>query len=115
MILILSITKIIIFVLLGLLVAAFISSNTDTTNLSLFPLPYEITLPLFVVALSMLFLGLLLGGFIVYLGQLKKTFLLKRDIRKSKKNMQAMENEIRALRLEHAPPVVIPQDNHLHL
>ncbi|MGE0660787.1 MAG: lipopolysaccharide assembly protein LapA domain-containing protein [Reyranellaceae bacterium] len=53
---------------LALLGAVFAIANRETVTISLWPLPWEASLPLFLVLLAVLLLGILVGGLIVWLG-----------------------------------------------
>ncbi|MGE0153119.1 MAG: lipopolysaccharide assembly protein LapA domain-containing protein [Reyranellaceae bacterium] len=57
-----------IWVPLALIGAVFAVANREKVVVSLWPLPWEASLPLFMVMLLVLFVGLVLGGTIVWLG-----------------------------------------------
>ena len=57
-----------IWIPLALAGAVFAIANRQTVTLSLWPLPWEATLPLFLILIAVLLLGVLIGGAIVWLG-----------------------------------------------
>ncbi len=86
-------------ILLGLL-ACFITDNQQAVELSLFPLPFIIELPLYALGLIMLVIGLLAGSMMVYVGSAMAHWRLKRKEQHAQKKIMLMEQEIHALRLE---------------
>ena len=57
-----------VWVPLALIGAVFAIANREKVIVSLWPLPWEASLPLFMVMLIVLFIGLIVGGLIVWLG-----------------------------------------------
>jgi len=56
----------IITIPIALVIVSFAVSNRDPVDLALWPLPFEITVPLYVAALVALVLGFLAGGFVAW-------------------------------------------------
>lgn len=54
---------------LALLVVSFAVSNRDSVALGLWPLPFTVELPAFVLVLGAFVIGFLVGGLVVWLGQ----------------------------------------------
>lgn len=71
-------------------------SNRGKVDLSLFPLPYEISMPLFMFAIITFALGITFGWLIAKLSILKYRKISK----EANKRAGALENEISALRSE---------------
>lgn len=57
-----------IWVPLALMGGIFAIANREKVAISLWPLPWDVTLPLFLVLLGVLLIGLVVGGLIVWLG-----------------------------------------------
>lgn len=75
-------------------IVAFAVANRGAVKLSLLPLPFEIELPLYLVALGALLAGLLAGGLIAWLSAGR----LRRRARQSAREAEAASREARALR-----------------
>ncbi len=88
------------FLAVALCLIAFLTSNTGSVTVSLFPLPLEMDMPVYVLALGMLALGILIGGTCVALSSFKRQVSLRRESSKAKRELASMENELKALRLE---------------
>lgn len=73
--------------------------NRHLVVLSLYPIPYEIELPLYLFSVIFFLMGLLAAsssGFFLRLSR-------RRELRKSKKQIHALESELASLR-SHTPP-----------
>lgn len=57
-----------VWVPLALIGGVFAVANREKTVISLWPLPWDVTLPLFMILLLVLLVGLVAGGLIVWLG-----------------------------------------------
>lgn len=57
-----------VWVPLALVGGIFAIANREKTVISLWPLPWDVTLPLFMILLAVLLIGLVAGGLIVWLG-----------------------------------------------
>lgn len=70
--------------------------NRELVDISLFPLPYSLTLPLFLMAIICFGAGLMVGGLImsVKLGRAKRHF------RQEHQRVAALENEVKSLHTE---------------
>lgn len=79
---------------------SFVLSNDAQVSLSVFPLPYEVTLPLFALAVICLLLGLAFGLTLGSLHGMGKIRRLHRESRDSHEKLRAMQQEVTALRLE---------------
>ena len=85
--------------LAGIIAAAFITfaiSNRAAVSLSLFPLPYSIELPLFLLAAASFALGILACGIALQARMFKHSRLYHAE----KKRVMALENELEGLRSE---------------
>lgn len=85
-------------VLILLAVIVFTVSNRGDVNLSLFPLPYEVGLPTYLFFLMTLLLGYVLGAF----SNGMKTFQHKREAKKEHRKVEALNQEVSALRAKEA-------------
>lgn len=92
--------RLLLFLTLAFLLVSFISSNTSYTTISLFPLPFEAEMPVYMPGLLMLFGGLVAGGLLVSAAYIGDRFRLSCECRKLRKKIAAMENELASLRLE---------------
>lgn len=91
--------KIIRYTLYALLVltgVTFAVSNRAPVDLTFYPLPYALSVPMYLVAVSLFAAGALTVWFITRVG----LFSERRLHKKTTKRMQALENEIAALRSE---------------
>ncbi len=95
-----ALLRIVIFLVLAGALAAFIASNPQPVTVSLFPLPYTAETPLHTLCVILLGLGVALGAGTVWLIHLKYRLRLIHRGRGSARRMQAMEQEIKSLRLE---------------
>lgn len=89
-----------VFCLLLAALGCFITSNTAPMELSLFPLPYTVTLPAYALGLIMLCFGLLLGAGSVYLRDTVTHWKSRREHKHTQKKIAALEQEVNALRME---------------
>lgn len=74
----------------------FAVANRDVVELSFFPVPYAVEMPKFLFALLCFALGLLIGSAVLGLRFAGQKHQLRRELRRAK----AMENELKALRME---------------
>ncbi len=75
---------------IGAVVVLFAVSNRAPVTLSLFPLPAEITTPLFLLPLITLLIGFLWGGVVVFFADLK----LRRQSRAERKRAESYRQEL---------------------
>lgn len=86
--------------LLCALTVSFVLSNDAQVTLSLFPLPYEMALPAFALAVISLILGLAIGLTLASLHGMGKMRRLHRESRDHHEKLRAFQQEVTALRLE---------------
>lgn len=91
-----KIARVTAYALLVLLGVTFAVSNRARVDLTFFPLPYSLSVPMFVVAIVLFAAGALTAWLIIRFTMMKERSLH----RKTTKRMQALENEIAALRSE---------------
>lgn len=91
-----------IWVPLALVGAVFAIANREKVVISLWPLPWEASLPLFMVLLVVLLIGLLMGGLIVWLGGHHHRVTARRQTR-SNESLRRQVAEMKA-----TPPAVAP-------
>jgi uncharacterized integral membrane protein len=94
-----SLAKLIKFCVAASLVIAGVTlavQNRGSIDLNFYPLPYVITMPLFLFAIIMLVTGILLGWVVTHF----KTFHIRRAHKAAGKRVAALENELTALRSE---------------
>ena len=77
-----------------LLAVLFAVSNREAVEITLWPLPYAATLPLFVTILAMLFLGFLIGAGFMWIEVLRA----RRQIRILRRLADQQEQELNQLR-----------------
>lgn len=93
------IAKTVKFTLYALIVfigVVFAVSNRNPVDLTFYPLPYILSMPLFLFAIIILVLGLLIGWYIARIGFMGQ----KRTHKATAKRVAALENEINTLRTE---------------
>lgn len=91
-----GILKFIFLAVISIFLVVFCTGNNYFVAVSFFPSPYIVELPLFVFALICVSVGVVFGGFSAG----RKLRKLKREIRKKTQREQALENEIKSLRME---------------
>ena len=91
-----GILKLIFFAVVSIVLMIFCTENRSFVVVSFFPSPYVIELPLFVFALICVTVGVVFGGFSACCKMQK----IKRELRKKNQREQALENEIKSLRME---------------
>lgn len=94
-----TLAKLIKFCFITILVLAGVTlavQNRGSIDLSFYPLPYAITMPLFLFAIIMLVTGVLLGWVVTHY----KTFHIRRAHKNAGKRVAALENELTAIRSE---------------
>ena len=91
-------TRLTLFILLVILVITFSVSNRDDVLLSLYPLPFEINLPLYLFFLITLIAGYSWGALSNGFNALKH----KRQASKQAGKLDALEQEVSALRTKEA-------------
>lgn len=84
------------YALLVLLGVTFAVSNRTTVELTFFPLPYSLSVPMFIVAIVLFSAGVATAWAIMRVSAMRERSLHRKTI----KRMQALENEIAALRSE---------------
>lgn len=78
----------------ALLVVLFALSNRDRVAIELFPLPFVMELPLFLLPLGGAALGLVMGAVIMWLSGYKARQMAKRDA----KRLEKLEKELAEIR-----------------
>lgn len=89
-----------LFCLILAALGCFITANTASMSLSLFPLPYTVSLPAYALGLIMLCLGLFIGAGSVYVSGTMEQWKMKRAHKHTHKKISALEQEVNALRME---------------
>lgn len=89
-----------LFLALALFLVSFITSNTSSITIGLFPLPFEVDVPVYALGLGMLFSGLLAGGLIVSASRIAAALRYKQEKHKIEKKLQMVQHELESLRLE---------------
>jgi lipopolysaccharide assembly protein A len=92
-------------VLIILACVMFAVVNREMVTISLFPLPYSADLPKFLLAILFFTLGIIVGGLMI---SLKYTRVV-RVLKKEHKQVDALKNEVQALREENNLKTEPPQ------
>ncbi|MBN8531756.1 MAG: LapA family protein [Alphaproteobacteria bacterium] len=71
-------------------------SNAETVNVSLYPLPYEVMLPKYLLMLGMTFFGFIIGWLVTLNSALRWRFVAREQSRK----VDALHNELASLKAE---------------
>ena len=90
------IIKFLVCAVITIFLVVFCAVNRLPVSLNLFPFPYILEFPLFIFALFCVSIGVVFGGFSSWC-YLRKT---RRTLRNSVARMEALENEIKSLRIE---------------
>ena len=91
-----KIIKTVFSVAIIIIAVVFAVSNRGKVDITIFPLPYAISVPLFLFAIIMFAVGLLTGWLISKFSLLK----YRKASKESGKRVEALQNEISALRSE---------------
>ncbi len=91
-----KIIRILFYALLVLIGVTFAVSNRDRVGLTFYPFPYSVSVPMYIIAVTLFIAGALAAWAIIRVSTFKERMLHKRTVRR----MQALENEISALRSE---------------
>jgi uncharacterized integral membrane protein len=96
-----------IMVVISLALVSFALSNRHAVDLTLFPLPGAITMPLFLLVLVVAFLCMMIGGFVIWCGAAPQ----RKSARDAEKRATALENDVAKLKaeLDKRPPPPVPQ------
>lgn len=86
--------------------AAFAVTNRQDIAVNLFPLPYSLDMPLFLLALLCMALGAAAGG----LAMLYSALHHKRQLKDARQRIMALENEIGGMKAERQS--IIPAASH---
>lgn len=91
----------------ALLVVLFAVSNRQTVSLEVFPLPFVIDTPLYMIVLGAMTLGLMAGALIVWVMGHKA----RRTARLESKRAQRLEKELAEVRAAALRPTPLPDTN----
>ena len=81
-----------ILIILGIVLLVFMLSNRGAVTISLYPLPYEIDMPLFLVFVAVFLLGLFFGGIV---GRWRG-FALRHRLKEAELRISALKKEVAA-------------------
>jgi uncharacterized integral membrane protein len=88
-----------VFIPLAIVVVVFAVANRDRVAINLWPLPFDILVPLYVAVLGALGVGVLVGGAVVWFGVLK----WRRRARAGERRNAKLERELAAARPSASP------------
>lgn len=88
--------KFLLVAAITLIFMAFAVANRETAHLSLFPLPYTVDMPLFLLAVACLTLGVCLATLVM----LADTLRHRREAFRLRRRVMALENEIAGMKME---------------
>lgn len=78
---------------LAAVILSFAVSNRETATLTLFPLPFEMAVPLYILGLGALVLGFLLGGLVAWLAGGRR----RRELRLARRRIAGLERDLAAV------------------
>ena len=96
-----KIIKLLFYALTIALLVTVSVANHDEATLSFFPLPYEVTLPKYLLCILIFLIGLVFGA-LYYASEILRA---NRTIRKERKQVEALEQEVTALKAAPRPNV----------
>lgn len=99
-----KIVRILFYALLVLIGVTFAVSNRAHVDITFYPFPYSLSVPMYIVAVILFGSGAFAAWGIIRVSTFKERMLHKRTI----KRMQALENEISALRSEQLMQQSVP-------
>ena len=86
----------------GFVLVLFALSNRETVSLTLWPLPFLVDLPLYLVFFLSLLLGFLIGASTAWIAGSR----VRRELRRRRRRIEALERELAATQAElENPPV----------
>ena len=85
-----------IIALISACILTFAANNVEAVTLSLFPLPYEVEVPVFLLALICFACGVIIGGMLLSV----QAWKWRNQARRVRKRVEALENEIAGIQLE---------------
>lgn len=94
-----------LILLISACILVFTANNFQAVDISLFPLSYEISVPLFLLVLACFSLGVITGGLLLSV----QSFRWRRQAKAARQRSEALENEIRAGKMERAALPVAAQ------
>jgi len=83
------------------LLIPFALSNREPVSLGLWPLPFFVDLPLYLLVLMLLLAGFVIGAATTWIGGRRKS----RELRRGRRRVQALERELTTARSQLADPV----------
>jgi uncharacterized integral membrane protein len=92
----------IVLALAALLLILFAVSNRETVSVGLWPLPALVELPLYLVVLGTLIIGFFVGELVAWISAGR----WRREARRSRERIAALQSELEAERAQHAGPGV---------
>jgi len=96
-----------VWVPLALVGAVFAIANREKVTISLWPLPWDASLPLFIVILAVLVVGLIVGGMLVWVGGHRHRATARRQTR-SNESLRRQVAELKATPPAPAPALPAP-------
>lgn len=81
--------KLAIVIILGILISIFAANNNQQVELNLYPLPFEVETPFFLIVFFFVFVGVILGGFTLSI----KSAYWKRVAKSNKKRVAKLEEK----------------------
>ena len=84
----------IVMIPFALIVIVFSASNLDKVTINLWPLPHEISIPMFTMILAVFIVGFLMGGIVAWLSAGKS----RQAARQNRYRADKAERELRALK-----------------
>ena len=99
-----SFVSLLVYLLIGAIIVAFAVTNRAPVEVSFYPAPYTMQLPLFVLSMLIFALGLVFGGIQSTMSGFKR----KRELRMERKRIAALENEVATLKTELARVEPVP-------
>ena len=82
------------------LLIPFALSNREPVSLGLWPLPFFVDLPLYLLVLSLLLAGFVIGAAATWIGGRRK----RRELRRGRRRVEALERELTTARSQLADP-----------
>lgn len=99
----------VVLALVALVLILFAVSNREAVSVGLWPLPSALALPLYLVVLGTLVIGFFAGQFVTWIGGWR----WRREARRSRERIAALERELDAERTQRAgaaaPVVALPR------
>ena len=95
-----TIIKLLLIFALVFLIISFVTSNSETVAVSLFPIFDSITIDIYIVGIGFLVAGALIGGTLAYIEYFGKIIKIKKELKSTRRENSELTKQLRERQLE---------------